>query len=139
MHQEPPELMIETVMSGWGSYRGSLPWKGEVRSEPGSCALESQWPMALGLWPELLAGEGLEERAKGWRIFSEPHLSCLKPVCSHSSLSCLPCQLPAVVPAVLGSKECEQGAGLALNEGDRWAGTTHQCSSLRRTCMGHES
>lgn len=66
----------------------------------------------------------MRERAEGRRRSLEPHLSRLRPVCPHCDFSCLPHQLPAVGPAALGSKECECEGGLALSEGDRWAGTT---------------
>lgn len=81
--------------------------------------------MALGLRPEPPAwgglggkGKGLESLFRAKPVLAESYL--------HHSLSCLPCQLPASVSAVLGSKKCEPGAGLALNEGDRCEGTSPQ-------------
>lgn len=58
---------------------------------------------------------GLEGKRRGLERLRAN--SVLAEACLRSSFSCLPCRLPAVLSAALGSKACEGGAGLALNEG----------------------
>ena len=58
--------MIEDSHAGLGFLRGSLLQKGEVRSELGSHAWESQWPWLLVSGQSLLPGEGSKERPGAW-------------------------------------------------------------------------
>lgn len=84
-----------------------------------------------GLWllnsgQSLLPGEGIRDGPRAEESL-QAHSVLARPPCLRNSFSCLPHQLPTVVPDILGSKECEGGAGLALNEGDRCEWTPLLC------------